>query len=320
VLHALDVAGAGRFPEHERWLIESVRRDPPTRPGFYDGSYGIAYVLENFGYRDEATKLLASSARLVEQTTEHALDTGLAGIGLTMLHFATVRQDNEFGRQALSTAVRLGEALETAAPPGNFARAGLLSGWSGPALLFIRLYERTGEPAWLSFADQALTRDLEECVEADDGSLQVRDGAVRTLPYAGIGSAGILLVAEQLARHRPDAVACESLPGLRESCRGEFVIHPGLLYGRCGLALALGMDPDPAQPIREAIDLHLARLAWYAVPFKGGLAFPGNQLLRLSMDVKTGSAGILLALAALLDGKEALPFLGSTPSPQTTGR
>jgi len=56
------------------------------------------------------------------------------------------------------------------------------------------------------------------------------------------------------------------------------------------------------------------------VPFKGGLAFPGNQLLRLSMDLKTGSAGILLALAALLDGKEVLPFLGGTPSPQTTGR
>jgi class III lanthionine synthetase len=314
VLHALDVIGAGRLPEHEHWLLESVRRDPPARPGFYDGSYGIAYVLENFGHHDEASKLLASSARLVEQTTDHSLEGGLAGIGLTMLHFATVRQDNEYGRQALTTAVRLAEALETAALPGNSGRAGLLSGWSGPALLFVRLFERTGEPAWLSFADQALRRDLEECVEAVDGSLQVRDGSARTLPYAGIGSAGILLVAEQLARHRPDAAAVESRPDLREACRGEFVTHPGLLYGRCGLAVALGMDPHPAAPIRAAIDRHLAWLGWYAVPFKGGLAFPGNRLLRLSMDVKTGGAGILLALAALLDGKEALPFLGDTPS------
>ncbi|MEV6872564.1 class III lanthionine synthetase LanKC [Amycolatopsis sp. NPDC051128] len=314
VLHALEVIGAGRFPEHERWLLESVRRDPPARPGFYDGSYGIAYVLENFGYHDEASKLLASSARLVEQTTDHSLERGLAGIGLTMLHFATVRQDNEYGRQALTTAVRLAEALETAALPGDSGRAGLLSGWSGPALLFVRLFERTGEPTWLSFADQALRRDLEECVEAGDGSLRVRDGSARTLPYAGIGSAGILLVAEQLARHRPDAAAGESRPGLREACRGEFVTHPGLLHGRCGLAVALGLDPDPAAPTRAAIDRHLAWLAWYAVPFKGGLAFPGHQLLRLSMDVKTGGAGILLALAALLDGKEALPFLGGMPS------
>ncbi len=319
VLHALDVAGAGRFPEHERWLIESVRRDPPTRPGFYDGSSGVAYVLENFGHHDDAAKLLASSARLVEQTTDHSLQSGLAGIGLTMLHFATVRQDNEFGRQALTAAVRLAEALETAAPPGNAARAGLLSGWSGPALLFVRLFERTGEPAWLSFADQALCRDLEECVEADDGSLQVRDGAARTLPYAGVGSAGILLVAQQLARHRPGAEACESLAALRESCRGEFVVHPGLLNGRCGLAVALGTNPDAEQPIHVAIDRHLAWLAWYVVPYKGGLAFPGSRLLRLSMDVKTGSAGILLSLAAFFDGKEVLPFLGSTPSHLATG-
>ncbi|MDT8910170.1 class III lanthionine synthetase LanKC [Amycolatopsis sp. PS_44_ISF1] len=319
VLHALDVAGAGRHPEYEQWLLDAVRREPPRRPGFYDGSHGIAYVLENFGHHEAATKLLTASRRLVEQTTDHALEGGLAGIGLTQLHFATRRGDNEFGRQALTTAVRLSEGLETAASPGQFARAGLLKGWSGPALLFIRLFERTGERAWLSFADQALQRDLEECVLTDDASLQVRDGERSTLPYAGIGSAGILMVAEQLVRHEPDARTAESLPGLRETCRGEFVLHPGLLHGRCGLAAALSFSADPGPGIREAIDLHLACLSWHAIPFRGGLAFPGNRLLRLSMDVTTGGAGILLALAALLDGKEVLPFLGATPSPHTPG-
>lgn len=310
VLHALDVAGAGRFPEYEQWLIDAVRREPPTRPGFFDGSHGIAYVLENFGHREAAGKLLSTSARLVAQTTDHTLGSGLAGIGLTQLHFAAGRGDNEFGRQALQIAIRLVEALETAAPPGSFGRAGLLSGWSGPALLFVRLFERTGEDAWLSFADQALRRDLEECTLARDGSLQVRNGATRTSPYAGIGSAGILMVAEQLARHRPDAPVCESRPGLRDACLRELVRHPGLLNGRCGLAVALGMGAAPDRRIRDAIALHLARLAWHAVPLRDGLAFPGNRLLRLSMDVHTGGAGVLLALAALQDGREVLPFLG----------
>ncbi|MFD5249585.1 class III lanthionine synthetase LanKC [Amycolatopsis sp. NPDC058340] len=310
VLHALHGEGH-RHPAHERWLLDSIRRDPPGRPGFYDGLYGIAYVLEELGYRQEATKLLAASARLVEQTTDHGLEGGLSGIGLTQLHFAVARKDNEFGRQSLATAVRLAEALEIADPPGDFGRAGLLNGWSGPALLFVRLFERTREEGWLSFADQALERDIEECVESDDGSLQVRDGETRTLPYAGVGSAGILMVAEELAKHRPDAKALKSLPGLREACRGEFVIHPGLLFGRCGLMTALAMGDEPDRRVRDAIDLHLSRLAWYAVPYKGGLAFPGNQLLRLSMDVVTGGAGVLLALAATLDGKAALPFLSS---------
>ncbi|OXM52541.1 class III lanthionine synthetase LanKC [Amycolatopsis alba] len=311
VLHTLNTVGGERHPGHERWLLDSIRRDPPGRPGFYDGSYGIAYVLEELGYRDEATKLLAASATLVEQTTDHGLEGGLSGIGLTQLHFAVARKDNEFGRQALTTAVRLAEALEIADPPGDFARAGLLNGWSGPALLFVRLFERTREEGWLSFADQALERDIEECVESDDGSLQVRDGETRTLPYVGVGSAGILMVAEELAKYRPDAKALKSLPGLREACRGEFVIHPGLLFGRGGLMTALAMGAEPDRRARDAIDLHLSRLAWYAVPYKGGLAFPGNQLLRLSMDVVTGGAGVLLALAATLDGKAALPFLSS---------
>ncbi|WP_326567788.1 class III lanthionine synthetase LanKC [Amycolatopsis rhabdoformis] len=319
VLWALDVAGAGRFPEHEQWLLDAVRREPPARPGFFDGSHGIAYVLEHFGHHEAASALLTASRALVEQTTDHALEGGLAGIALTELHFATSRGDNEYGRQALATAVRLAEKLETAAPPGKFARAGLLSGWSGPALLFVRLYERTGEPAWLSFADQALRRDLEECATADDGSLQVRDGERRTLPYAGIGSAGILMVLEQLARVSPTSEACANLPALREACRGEFVIQPGLLHGRAGLLAALSFDPAPSPRITSAVDLHLARLAWHAVPYRSGLAFPGNQLLRLSTDVTTGSAGVLLALSALLDGTELLPFLGTTPSPHTSG-
>ncbi|SDX18080.1 Protein kinase domain-containing protein [Amycolatopsis xylanica] len=318
VLHALDAAGAGRYPEHEKWLIESLNREPPNRPGFYDGTHGIAFVLENFGYTEQASELLAWSAKMVDETKDHALEGGLAGIGLTQLHFATTRGDNEFGRQALNTAVKLAEALEVAEPPGKFGRAGLMNGWSGSALLFIRLYERTGEKAWLAFADQALKRDLEECATTDDGSLQVRDGERRTLPYVGVGSAGILMVAEQLARHAPESESLESMPGLRMACRGEFVIHPGLVLGRCGLMTALAMDATGGS--RDAVDLHLSRLSWYALPYKGGLAFPGNQLLRLSMDLHTGGAGVLLALAATLDGKPVLPFFSGTPSPRTAGQ
>nr|WP_033291272.1 protein kinase/lanthionine synthetase C family protein [Amycolatopsis jejuensis] len=346
VLHSLHIAGAGRYPEHEQWLLDAVRRDPPKQPGFFHGSHGIAYVLEEFGHRKAADELLASSRSLVDQTTGHDLASGLAGIGLTRLYFATSRGGNEFGRQALGTGVRLADALDTAAPPGRSARAGLLHGWSGPALLFLRLHERTGEPVWLEFADQALERDLEECLPAPDGSLPVRDGDRGPLRTAGVGSAGILMVAEQLARHRPEARSCRSLPGLRVACRGEFALHPGLLNGRCGLAAALAFANQPTQPTqphhqgqptqphhqgqptqphhqgqpnqpdrrtRDAIERHLTRLSWHAVPFHGGLAFPGSDLRHLSADVATGGAGVLRTLSALLDGTELLPFLGPVP-------
>lgn len=310
VLHALELAGTGRYPEHERWLLDAVRRDPPDRPGFFDGAHGIAHVLENFGYVDDADRLLESAAGLVEQTTDHGLYSGLAGIGLNLLHFADSRDDREFHEQAVRIGARLAEVVPE--PPGTFATAGLVGGWSGPALLFVRLYEHTGDKTWLALADGALARDLDECVPTDDGSLQVRDGEARSLPYLAVGSAGVAIVAEQLAAHDSGASSVAELPALRESCRGEFVIHPGLLYGRAGLLATLAMGRHRGEdPVAErAIALHLSRFAWYATPFRGGIAFPGNQLLRLSMDVATGGAGVLLAFAAVLDGRPTLPFLG----------
>ena len=55
----------------------------------------------------------------------------------------------------------------------------------------------------------------------------------------------------------------------------------------------------------------IRRLAWHALSYEGHLAFPGDRLLRLSMDLATGTAGVLLALgAALHDEPVHLPFLG----------
>jgi hypothetical protein len=52
------------------------------------------------------------------------------------------------------------------------------------------------------------------------------------------------------------------------------------------------------------------RLAWHLVYRGGGLHVPGARLLRLSADLATGSAGVLLALhVALGRGDRLLPLL-----------
>ena len=62
----------------------------------------------------------------------------------------------------------------------------------------------------------------------------------------------------------------------------------------------------------------MRRLGWHALVRGGNLVFPGPQLLRLSLDVATGSAGILLALHAVFeDGGSFLPYL-ATRSPTVT--
>ncbi|MFF7020035.1 hypothetical protein ACFY97_03285 [Streptomyces klenkii] len=59
-----------------------------------------------------------------------------------------------------------------------------------------------------------------------------------------------------------------------------------------------------------ALDRQLTRLAWHLVRHQDRVAFPGHQLYRLSTDLATGSAGILLALHAALTRKGTpLPLL-----------
>jgi hypothetical protein len=62
--------------------------------------------------------------------------------------------------------------------------------------------------------------------------------------------------------------------------------------------------------------MHVRDMAWHALSYGGGLAFPGENLLRMSMDLGTGTAGVLLALgAALHDDPVHLPFLAAPELP-----
>jgi hypothetical protein len=87
----------------------------------------------------------------------------------------------------------------------------------------------------------------------------------------------------------------------------------GLFTGRAGMILYLSRGLAPAAGGEDPVVAeHVRRLNWHAMSYCGHMAFPGDQLLRLSMDLGSGTAGVLLALgAALHDQPVHLPFLGA---------
>jgi hypothetical protein len=98
----------------------------------------------------------------------------------------------------------------------------------------------------------------------------------------------------------------------------RYYAQPSLFSGRAGMLLHLarharsGLDPADGARVEE----HVRNLAWHALPYAGGLAMPGEHMYRLSMDLATGTAGVLLALgAALHDPAPGLPFLGTAHRP-----
>jgi class III lanthionine synthetase len=326
VLYALAATGNAIREEHAEWLLRAVRAARSLETGFYNGLHGIAYVLDHIGRRDEAIHVLEHA--LDHGLPEHRLDLsgGLAGVGLNLLHFAALTGDQALQDAALKAADQIATRLDALPPGGHLSTrespAGLLLGFAGPALFFIRLYESTGDRQFLDLATTTLQRDLGCCVTSAEGTF-VYEGW-RKVPYVKSGSAGIGLVLAELIAYRHDEEHLLILDGIRRAMGGEYVAFPGLFNGRAGLMACLNrLRDEPGQDGTKGQDAflrrHVRRLAWHAVPYRGGVAFAGEQLLRLSMDLGTGTAGVLLVLGAVLDGARhlPLPFLNGTARPAT---
>jgi hypothetical protein len=322
VLYSLDVTGAGRRPDHEDWLVARARQPADgTRLGFYDGLHGVAHVLHHLGHTDEALRLVEGCLGERWETAGDDLHSGVAGMGLNLAHLADATGDaalgDAAGRATQLVADRLGDVESVPRTSGGqHPHAGLLRGSAGRALLFVRMYERTGEPALLDHAATALRQDLRRCIRRErDGQLHVDEGW-RTMPYLATGSTGIGLVLDRYLAHRHDDGLAEAAGAIHDAARSVFYVQPGLFNGRAGMILYLCDGRSPHEPAPADAADQIRRLDWHALSFEGHLAFPGDQLLRLSMDLATGSAGILLALgAALHDRPVHLPFLGPAPRP-----
>jgi hypothetical protein len=306
VLWALAATGAGTEPAHEDWLVDrATHPESGARLGFYDGLHGVAWALEQLGHRDAA--LSTMDVCLGEQWDGLGPDllSGLAGVALNCAYFAGLTGDagcrDAAWRAAQLAADRLDHPVAELSG-GKHPYAGLMNGGSGTALMFLRLYELTGDDALLDHAETALRQDLRRCVVRPDGAMEVNEGW-RTMPYLARGSVGVGLVLDQFLAHRPDDELAKASAALRNAADSPFYAQTGLFTGRSGIIVYL-TERGESEAARQQID----RLSWHALPYKGGTAFPGEQLLRLSMDLATGTAGVLAALGAV-----RLPFLAPLP-------
>jgi hypothetical protein len=198
-----------------------------------------------------------------------------------------------------------------------------MRGPSGPALLFTRMHERTGDSGYLDLTASALSADLDRCLLNERGALEVDEGW-RLMPYLDGGSAGIgLVLNDYLARtghggaRPPGGPAAagrlaEAADGIELAASSVFYAQAGLLRGRAGMLFYLARRQPPGLAARDQrVAAHVQRLGWHALRYGGGVAFPGEALFRISMDLATGTAGVLLALAAALaPAGGRLPFHG----------
>lgn len=330
VLHALHLTGRACDPAVIRRLRDETLAAAETSvPGMLFGSAGIACVLAELGELDAAETLLTAAAAHPLNRTSATLGSGAAGtaLGLLIQHQRTGEQRwLELADQLLR---RLPEdEAELTAQLGPSQPAGLVGGRPGVALGLYYLYRRTDDPRLFTRGMRMLRDELAYAEPRAADGLQFKASHTdrRIFPYLFAGSAGYATVLSRYLAHRPDATfgagadfeAGDALDRCLRSCTIRFTALPGLFSGQAGLAVTLAAAGRRlGRPeLLDAAYTSARGLFRHAIPHQAGVRWLGEPGPRLSADLWSGSAGILLAIHQLTDPTPGLLGLLDENTPE----
>lgn len=322
----------GGLPENVRdWIASRPIDTERYPPGLFVGLSGVAWALDELGESERALHAmdLACSSPLLHQGTD--IFYGNAGVGLACLYFWSRTRQERFLAQARAIAAAL---MATAAtdPDGPYwlnAGAhyyGFAHGGAGIAFFLLKLHQATRDPQYLEQGKAALEYEIQRAVEERDGSMTWPRSATDSWisPYWRFGASGFgsVLIRYAVAlgdeRYRILAEKAARYAAVR------FTVFPGQFVGLSGMGEFL---LDMYHFIRDPSYLQDAwRLAEGVLMFRierpQGILFPGDELIRLTTDYGTGSAGIGLFLLRLLrpDKRRFYDFaLAPEPSRELAG-
>ncbi len=308
VVHALGRAGRD-LPDGlvDRLSDDALGAVGTLAPGLYSGSAGIALVLAGHGRLARATELLAAADRhpLTTAGASATMFGGTAGIAMAHLALYGHTGDDRHVDRARELAAALPPDGELAGHLGADDATGLLHGRTGIALMLQQLAAVTGERDLLERGTRLLHAELDRATDPEGPGLTFPVSAAdrRTLPYLFAGSAGMVHTVTRHLRMVDDERLAEALPRLLAPLRTTFTVMSGLHQGLAGLGFALAGHAEltgDEDSRRDAV--RVARgLFKFAVPHPTGVRFLGDQLMRFSADLWSGSSGVLLFLAQLLD-------------------
>lgn len=290
-----------------RWVERFIEERPPIKDyGLFTGLSGIASVLYEIGYKEQATEMFDELLNS-QKNTDITLRSGKAGIGLALAYFYKKNQNSIY----LNAAIQIAEEIQQSVMAGEeivvkdwaAVPAGLIDGWSGISLFFSCLYQLTGKSEYYDSAVQMLEKDLEHTqISEQEEVLQTKDERMRLLPYLSGGSAGIALAIWYLDQVSLKKHFEKEIKLILNLCSFRCTFSVGLFDGLGSLMLipAISGDAEKKSQMLEKLSLYLVSQE------KKGMLCPGNFSYRFSEDIFSGSSGIMLALEGM---KQNNPFM-----------
>lgn len=294
-----------------RMRTESLQMADQADPGLHTGNAGIAWVLADHGMVDEARVLLQLADEHPVLTQLATLGEGAAGVALTHLALYGHDGDERHLTAAAQLRARIPDGAELASALQSKGATGLLHGRVGIALLDYYLYLLLDDENAKRRGLDLLRQEAARAGPFPGGGIgfPVSTADPRLYPYLYRGSAGFALVAARYLPMADEYLARAVEQAIQAGTRGS-TIYAGLYEGQSGLVFALAEYARLTGNISgHAAALHAAQgLFSHAVDHPSGARLHGGYLRKFPADLWSGSAGILLALTRLLDGRADIFF------------
>jgi uncharacterized protein YyaL (SSP411 family) len=286
-------------------------------PGLYVGSSGVAWTFLELGMRKEAERLMEAAARSPVLFENADMFYGAAGWGLANLFFFAQLGDEKYLKNAVDAFDHIKPKLQR--DKGGYCYDntdavyhGLAHGASGIGYFLLRLYRATGQEEHLDVAKGLLDFELASAEEDARGYTVFRRASGDTLyyPYWRIGGAGVGTVALRFHAALRDERYLQMARKIARQLAGAYTVFPTNFYGMAGIGNFFvdmhGRTEEQAylQEARRFVD----RVMLFALEKPSGLVFPGEELLRISTDYGTGSAGTGMFIHRIVAGG-GIPYL-----------
>lgn len=315
--------------ELHQWITSQLSKisNEEFPPGLYVGLSGIAWALSELGLEEEAIATMKTAYK--SQLLFEGCDVfyGCAGVGLASLYFwgrtkerCFLEQAKALGDHLLRTGLDDEEGLQWRNVDGR-CYYGYAHGASGIALFLLYLYKATQESKYLEYAQLGIEREIAGSVERDGALTWTRAPEdTTTFPYWRFGSSGVGSVlirfydALKIDRYRELAARATQYGS------GRYTVTPGQCFGLTGIGeLLLDMHQFTGDHsyLDEAYQV-VRKLLLYQINTERGTAFPGEDLMKISNDLGTGSAGIGLFFSRFLKTGTRIFFDFEIPAPVET--
>lgn len=273
-------------------------------PGLLTGLSGIIAVLYKIGYQKEALSQFDKLINLIDKQ-DVTLRSGLSGIGLSLIGAFRETKETKYLENSKQIATFINEYAEKnkeiKITDWSAVNLGLIDGWSGVSLFFLELYKVTNDKKYLDKSQYYIKKDLKN-TKSKDGVLYIVDKYNRLLPYLSGGSIGLALVLKKIQEVKGNAIYQNEIKSILPCYYIRSTINGGLFEGFGSYLLLSNLlldDSNYTNTILENLNLFLIDKEDY-------LVYPSHFGFRLSFDVFSGSAGILIGLS---NNKNFLPLL-----------